>query len=155
MAARGRHREGRPAEGHRSRIGREARDEKQRNGQRGSECEVHPDLRFEVIREVARIIGWPVDAHGLDHQCVVNAGEKEEQRKTTAKAPYCCAGSQRARNRLTSRPALTVAPGSTRENDNRIPRSLQCGMAGALACGKVAMLVRFSFCVLTAIIAMG
>jgi len=56
---------------------------------------------------------------------------------------------------LTSRPALTAAPGSTREKDHRIPQSLQFGMSGALDWGKAAMRVRFSVCVLTAIIAMG
>src|SRR5208337_41650 len=79
---------------------------------------------------------------------------KRNSAKTRAKAPYCCAGSQRARSRLTSRPALTVVAGSTRENDHRIPQSLSCGMAGALAWGKAAMGIGCSVCVLTAVVPM-
>src|SRR5208283_1375328 len=46
--------------------GKERGGEKQRSGKHRAECEVHPDLRFKVIREAALIVGWPEDAHGLE-----------------------------------------------------------------------------------------
>src|SRR5208283_777892 len=79
---------------------------------------------------------------------------KRNTAKTRTKEPYCCGGSQRARSRLTSKPALTAAPGPPREKDNRIPQSLHFGMSGALVWGQAAMCARFSVCVLTAVVPM-